>query len=557
MICALRRRSRPLPEPAAGFVLPRSLARGFRFLRVLRRGCVLACLLLAASAVAQSYDLLLRGGRVVDGTGNPAWFADVAVTNGRVAAIGKLSGTARRTVDATGLLVAPGFIDLHTHADEINEQPRAENFVRMGVTTIVAGNCGSSTLDVAGVLRQLDAQGAAVNFATLVGHNDVREKAMGGSFDRPPTAAELGRMKALVAQAMRAGAVGLSTGLIYLPGTFSQTGEIIELAREAAAQGGLYATHMRNEGTGIFGALDEATRISREAGLPLHVSHLKLGGERAWGQASNVLAYLEAARANGLEVTWDQYAYTASSTGLRQLIPDEAFGDGREKFLARLADPVAKAAIVATMKAHIRERGREDYGYAVIASYRRDPSLNGLSVVQAAVKLHGTNSLDAQIETILEIQRHGGASAVFHGMNEDDLQTFMRHPFTAVACDSGLREFGVGVPHPRGYGNNARILARYVRELRVLRLEDAIRRMTSLPAADFQFADRGQLRPGAWADIVVFDPAKVQDHATYEDPHHYATGFAWVFVNGVAVVEQDRHTDARPGRALRGPGAAR
>jgi len=515
---------------------------------------LMVCAASVVVACAQPYDLLIRGGRVADGTGNPARFADVAVTNGRIAAVGRITGDAKRVVDATGLVVAPGFIDLHTHADEIAEQPLAENFVRMGVTTVVAGNCGGSTLDVAGVLRAVATRGAAVNFATLVGHNTVRERAMGGSFDRVPTDAELAAMQALVAKAMREGAVGFSTGLIYLPGTFAKTEEIIALARVAGEYGGRYATHMRNESTHILEALDEATRVSRDGHLPLHVSHLKLGGERAWGQASNVLAYLERARASGLDVSWDQYAYTASSTGIRQLIPDEASDGGREKFLQRLADPAAKAKIVAQMKRGLAERGRGDYGYAVIASYKHDPSLNGLSIVQATEKLHGTNSLDAQIETILDIQRHGGASGVFHGMNEDDLQTILRHPFTAVACDSGLREFGQGVPHPRGYGNNARILARYVRELGVLRLEDAVRRMTCLPAADFGFADRGQLRPGAWADLVVFDPAKVQDNATYNDPHHYATGFAWVFVNGVAVVEKDQHTGAKPGAAIRGPG---
>lgn len=543
MIPLRRRRVCPPPAQAAGFVLPP--ARGW---------LALALWLLAHLAVAQPYDLLLRGGRVVDGTGNPARFADVAIADGRIAAVGRVTGEAQRVLVVSNLIVAPGFIDLHTHADSITAQPRAENFVRMGVTTVVAGNCGSSTLEVGQVLEAVEREGASVNFATLIGHNNVRERGMGGSFNRPPTEAELARMKELVAQAMREGAVGLSTGLIYLPGTFAETEEIIALARVAARHGGLYATHMRNEGTRIFEALDEATRVSREAGLPLHVSHLKLSGERAWGQADKVLAYLDRARADGLEVTWDQYAYTASSTGLRQLIPTEAFEGGQAQFIARLDDPPEKAAIVAEMRRRIVARGREDYGHAVIAYYRHDPSLSGLSVVAAAEKLRGTNSLDAQIETILEIQRHGGASAVFHGMSEEDLRTFMRHPFTAVACDSGLRDYGVGVPHPRGYGNNARVLARYVRELGVLRLEDAIRRMTSLPAADFGFAERGQIRPGAWADLVVFDPEQVRDHATYEDPHHYATGFAWVFVNGVAVVEQDRHTGARPGQPLRGPG---
>ena len=511
--------------------------------------------MLAACAAEPEYDLLIRGGRLADGMGNPARFGDLAVTNGRIAAIGRLTGHAHQVVDAKGLIVAPGFIDLHTHADELLEQPQAENFVRMGVTTVMAGNCGSSTLDVARWLHAVETNGASVNFATLVGHGSVREAAMGGAHDRPPTEKELARMKDLVARAMRGGAFGLSTGLIYSPGTFAKTEEIVALARVAAEYGGLYATHMRNESTRIQEALEEAFRVSREGGLPLHVSHLKLGGERAWGQASNILALLERTRAGGLDVTWDQYAYTASSTGIRQLVPDEAFDGGSKGFLAKLQDPEAKSRLTAEMKRMLSERGRDDYGYAVVASFRADPSLNGLTIVEAAQKLRGTNALDAQIETILEIQRRGGASGVFHGMSEEDVKTIMRHPFTAVACDSGLREFGQGVPHPRGYGNNARVLARYVRELGVLKLEDALRRMTSLPAADFGLVDRGQLRPGAFADLVVFDPDKVQDQSTYADPHHYATGFAWVFVNGVAVVENDRHTGARPGRPLRGPGA--
>ncbi|HEU5072336.1 MAG TPA: D-aminoacylase [Verrucomicrobiae bacterium] len=511
----------------------------------------LLCGTLAAQAPAADLDLIIRHGRVVDGTGNPAFFADVGIAGGKIVAVGNLTNQAARELDARGMVVAPGFIDLHTHADDVARQSRAENFLRMGVTTVVVGNCGDSTLEVGKFFHDVETTQVSPNVATLIGHNSVREAAMGGSFDREPTGQELTRMRDLVDRAMEDGAQGLSTGLIYLPGTFARTEEIIELARVVARHGGLYATHMRNESDRIFDALSEAVRVGREAGLPVHVSHLKLGSERAWGQADRVLAFLEAARRSGLDVTWDQYAYTASSTTIGQLVPDSAREGGRQAFAARLADPARKAAIVEQMKRRLAARGATNYAYAVIAAYAHDPRLNGQNIMQAARRLRGSDSLDDQIETILEIQKHGSASGVFHGMNEGDLQTFMRHPITAVACDSGIREFGKGVPHPRGYGNNARVLGHYVRELGVLRLEDAIRKMTSLPANDFHFAGRGVLKPGNWADVVVFDPATVTDNDTYDDPHHYATGFAFVLVNGEVVVDHDRHTGARPGMALR------
>jgi N-acyl-D-amino-acid deacylase len=500
-------------------------------------------------ARSEPYDLVLRGGRVVDGTGNPARFADVAVTAGRIAAIGRLTHEAKASLDARGRIVAPGFIDVHTHADDIAESPLAENFARMGVTTVVAGNCGSSTLDVGRFFRQLETTPPAVNVATLIGHGTVRRKAMGGAFDRAPTGVEMEEMKAQVARAMKEGAAGLSTGLIYLPGSFAKTEELIELARVAAAHDGIYASHMRSEGREILAALEEVFRIAREAGLRAEVSHIKLAGKPSWGQARQVLAAMEQARAAGVDVTQDQYVYTASSTGLSQLIPDEYLEGGR--FREHLADPATRARMVTQMKARLRSNLRKDYAYAVIADYKQDRSFNGLNVVEAARKRFGSASLNAQIDLILEIQQHGGATGVFHGINEDDLRVFLAHPNTMFASDSGLRRPGAGVPHPRGYGNCARVLARYVRELGLLRLEEAVRRMTLLPATTFRLADRGQLREGNWADIVVFDPATVQDQATYNDPHHYATGFACVLVNGVAVVRNDVHTGVRPGRALR------
>lgn len=513
---------------------------------------VLSLVIFAAAFVhAGTFDVIIRHGRVVDGSGNPAFFADVAIKNGRIAEIGRVDGSAKSEIDAKGLIVAPGFIDVHTHADEIGEMPLAENFVRMGVTTVVVGNCGGSALDVAKLFREVEATNVAINVATLIGHNTVRQKAMGGSFDRPPTPEELAIMKSLVEQAMKDGAVGLSTGLIYLPGVFSKTDEIVELAKVASAYDGIYTSHMRYEDTQIYKALDEVFRIAREAHIRAEVSHIKLSGPTAWGQADKVLAYIEKARAEGLDITQDQYAYTASSTGISQLIPESAFDGGRSKFLERIADPKQKAKIIDEMKKGLKHKGRKDFSYAVIAFYRHEKSLNGLNIAEAAKKSKGSDSVANQIEMILEIQKNGGAQGVFHGMSEEDLQKFMRHPGTMIACDSGLRKFGEGVPHPRGYGNNARVLGRYVRELNVLKLEDAVRKMTSLPANTFHFKGRGELREGNWADVVIFDPAKIGDPATFNDPHHYAVGISYVFVNGIAVIMNGQHTGAKAGQALR------
>jgi N-acyl-D-amino-acid deacylase len=512
---------------------------------------LLSLLALPLLSRAENFDVLIRHGLVVDGTGNPGFHADVAVKDGRIAVLGKIDGTAKEEIDATGLVVAPGFIDVHTHADDVADFPAAENFLRMGVTSIVVGNCGSSDLDIGKLFHNIETKKVSLNVASLVGHNSVREKAMGGSFDREPTTPEREKMKAIVHHAMQDGAVGLSTGLIYRPGTFSSSDEIVELAKVIAPFDGIYTSHMRHEDYRIDSALDEVFHVAREAHVRAEISHIKLGGERAWGQAARVLNRIEQVRAEGLDITQDQYAYTASSTSLSQLIPDWAFDGGRKKFQSVLADPAQKAKLVAEMEEKIHSRGATNYAYAVIAHYAHDPSLDGLSIVAAAKKMRGENTLNDQIETILEIEKNGGGSGVFHGMNEDDLKIFMQHPNTMFACDSGVRQFGQAVPHPRGYGNNARVLGHYVRELKVLRLEDAIRKMTSLPANTFQFSERGQLRAGWAADITIFDPAKVNSPATYEDPHHYAEGIPFVMVNGVMVIKNSQHTGARPGQALR------
>ncbi len=505
--------------------------------------------LLPAQAATEPYELVIRGGRVVDGTGSPAAFADVAISGGRIVAIGRIPGKGLREITAVGRIVAPGFIDVHTHCEDILQEPLAENFLRMGVTTIVTGNCGGSALNVGRFLSNLEATNVAVNVATLIGHNTVRAHVMGGSFMRPPTVDELARMRSLVEKAMEEGAVGLSTGLIYLPGTFAKTEEIVELAKGAAAYDGIYASHMREEGRGIFTALDELFRIAREARIRAEVSHIKLSGNAAWGQTARVLGVIESARREGLDITQDQYVYTASSTGLSQLVPDEAREGG--KFAERIASPELKTKIIEQMKNNLQRSGRSNYSYAVIAQFRPDKSLNGLSIPEAAQKTRGDASLDSQIETILEIERKGGGSGIFHGMSEADLQSFLQHPNTMFASDSGPRRFNEGVPHPRGYGNNARVLAHYVRELGLLRLEEAVRRMTSLPATTFRLPDRGQIRLGAFADLVIFDPEKVSDNSKFNDPHHYATGIDEVIVNGAITIEKGAHLGARNGRPVR------
>ena len=509
-------------------------------------------LLCGQSFAAEDYDWLLRNGRIVDGTGNPSYHADVAVKGGRIVAIGKqLSGQAKHVLDANGLIVAPGFIDVHTHAEGIEKQPLAENFVRMGVTTLVLGNCGSSRVDIGKYFKELEDVLVSPNVASLIGHGSVRGQVMGGSFRRPPNAMEMGKMKDLVTKAMHDGAVGISTGLIYLPGTFAETDELVELTKAVAPFDGIYASHMRSEGTGINKALEELFRIARESGVRAEVSHIKLAGKAAWGQTDKVLALIEKARAEGLDITQDQYMYPASSTGLSSRVPEWAREGNDAKFRERLAKPELKAKMVAEIRESVGKSGSDDLSYVFIADYPKEKKLNGLNLAQAAQKAKGSSALEAQIDLLLEITANGGASGVFHSISEDDLRKYLQHPNTMIASDSGVRVFGEGVPHPRGYGNSARALSEYVREQKILRLEDAVRRMSSLPATTFRLKDRGFLQVGNWADLVVFDLAKVKDNATFTEPHQYATGFKLVLVNGESVVEDDHHTQSRPGKMLR------
>ena len=505
-----------------------------------------------ASNQQATLDLVITNAQLIDGTGAAARRADIGIASGRIARIGALADApAQARLDAGGLVVSPGFIDVHTHADNLASSPLAPNFVRMGVTTIVAGNCGSSALAVGEALDKIAAARPALNFATLVGHNTVRSDVMGAA-QREPTAAELDRMKTLVAAAMAEGAVGFSTGLQYVPGTYAKSGEILELARVAATAGGLYATHMRNEGTALTEAVRESIDVARTLRMRLEISHLKVDSPSRWGASAAALKLIDDARAEGVDVRADQYAYTAGSSSLSIRFPSWALEGGSEQVRERLNDPATWARIKKEMIALYTERGFSDLSWAAVASYRPDPSLNGLSMKEVAQKLEGSASAEAQLEAARKLMISGGASMVYHFMSDGDIDRIMKHAQVAVASDSGVLEPGAGVPHPRGNGNNARVLGEYVRDRKVITLEDAVRKMTSLPAAHFGFRDRGVIRVGAAADLVVFDPARVRDRATYAAPHAPPDGIVHVLVNGVGVVRDGEPTGERAGVVLRG-----
>jgi N-acyl-D-amino-acid deacylase len=515
-----------------------------------RCGCV--ALLFGAIGVAQSprFDLVIVGGRLVDGSGQPARRGDVAIAKGQIAAIGTFRASqGREAIEASGLIVAPGFIDVHTHADRLVERPLAENFVRMGVTTVVAGNCGTSAVDVGEALTEIERTPVAVNFATLIGHNTVRQAAM-GTENRRPTVSEMARMRSLVWRGMADGAVGLSTGLEYVPGTYARPAEIIDLARIAANAGGVYATHMRNEGTALEEALEESLRVGATTGIRLQISHLKVDSPSRWGASERALAMIDAARAQGVKVAADQYAYTAASSTLGIRFPRWALEGRQEAIVARLSDAAQWAKIKAEIHALLADRGLSDLSFAVVASYPADPSVNGQTMKQVAAKWKGAETFDAQLEAARDMMLQGGASMVYHFMSDDDVHRIMRHPLVGFASDSGVLTQGQGVPHPRGYGNNARVLGEYVRERRILPIEEAIRKMTSLPAEHFRFERRGRLKEGYAADVVVFDAATVRDAATFDQPHRYPEGIRYVIVNGVPVVSREAHTGARPGQAI-------
>ncbi|MFB3827910.1 MAG: amidohydrolase family protein [Bryobacteraceae bacterium] len=508
-------------------------------------------LVLFLTLLAPGYDVILRGGRVIDGTGAPWYTADVGVRGDTIAAIGDLSGArAAAVIDARGLVIAPGFIDIHTHARRgIFAVPTAENYVRQGVTTLIEGQDGSSPLPLAPFLAKVEAARPAVNFAMLAGQGSIRAAVI-GTENRKATAGEIEKMKELARGAMRDGAFGLSTGLFYVPGNYTPTEEVIEIARVVGEMGGVHISHMREEAGGVLAGVRETIRIGEEGRLPTQITHHKIIGRANWGASEKTLALVAEARARGVDVTIDQYPYTASSTGTAALFPQWAqAGGGLAK---RLRDPETRARIKSAVVRNILDnRGGGDAKNIFMAACAFDPTLAGRSLAQITDARGLAPTPENAAEVAMDIQEKGGCSAVYHAIAETDVERILRYPFTMVASDGGIQVFGEAAPHPRSYGAFARVLGVYVRERGALTLEDAVRRMTTLPANRLRLLDRGLLRPGMKADIAVFDPAVIADRATFTQPHQYAVGVHHVLVNGKPILLDGKMTEERPGRVLR------
>jgi dihydroorotase/N-acyl-D-amino-acid deacylase len=523
--------------------------------------CITSALLIATTRAQQpQYDLLLRNARIVDGTGSPWFKGDVAVTGDAITRIAAtIDQPALRTIDVAGNVVAPGFIDIHTHARRgLLDVPTAPNYVRQGVTTVMEGPDGSSPLPISTFLAQLDRLGKSLNIGTFIGQGTIRE-AVVGRINRPATPQEIQKMASLVEQGMKDGAFGLSTGLFYVPGSFTPTDEVVELARAAGRFGGMHESHQRDDAAKVLDSVRETIAIGERGGLPTQISHAKVVGQANWGRSVEMLKLVDEARARGVDVTLDQYPYTASSTSIAAaLLPAWVLEGGQDAIVSRLRDPATRQRARAESMAMIRdERGGGDPKNVQFASCAFDPSLDGKTLADLTRDRGLEPNVENAADVAMWVVEQGGCQGIFHAMSDDDLERILRYPATMIASDGEVPIFGRAFPHPRSYGTFARVLGVYVREKHVLTLEDAVRRMTSLPAARLGLQDRGLLRPGMKADIAVFDAAAVRDTATYEKPHQYAEGFPYVIVNGQVVFEKGEMTASRPGRVLYGPGKSR
>lgn len=534
--------------------------------------------------MAREFDLVIKGGRVLDGTGSPWFKKDIGIKDGKIEFIGALPGNTVRTIDAAGLTVSPGFIDLHSHTDHtILPHPNAESFIMQGITTCAVGNCGLSMAPVAPPNRTLlmnylkpflesgydygwgwrtDAEyfarvaenGTALNLAPLAGQGTIRIAVMGFS-SASPTREQMDEMKRLLEQSMEWGAFGLSTGLVYPPGSYSSTEEITQLASVLKKYGGIYATHMRNEEDRLIDSVDETIRIGEASGVSVEISHMKAKGRANWGKVNAVLRIMEAARQRGVEVTGDVYPYLAGSTSIVAALPVWVQEGGTEKMLARLKEKEVrqKAQYEIESGTMIGSNGIKAAGWhgIFISACAPRKEYEGKSLEQI-LKLRNAydNPFDGYFDLLLEIE--GNAATVQFYMDEADVRTVISHPLVSFITDAGATSPGAGgKPHPRTYGTFPRVLARYVREEKILSLEEAVRKMTAMPAGKLDLKDRGLLKEGFAADIVIFNPSTIQDRATFDDPHQYPDGIEYVIINGKVVAEQGRVTGVKPGRILR------
>lgn len=540
-----------------------------------RRITILAGLALAAlvaahpAAQAPDYDVVIRHGRVLDGMGNPWILADVAIADGHVVRVGRVSGTGRREIDATGRYVSPGWIDMMDQSGgalPVNGQ--AENKLRMGVTTAIGGEGGTPVPaeGIADYFATLERQRISINFGTYYSEAQARTAVLGNTA-RAPNADELTRIQALMATAMQAGAMGMTTALIYPPSSFASTEELVAVAKVAGQYGGIYASHMRDEGRELLTAVDEAIAIGERGGLPVEIFHLKAAWQPGWGTLmTKAGAAIEAARARGIDVAADLYVYTAGGTGLEATIPTWAQEGGRAALIERLADPAIRARLKTEIASGlpgwsnmVEAAGGWD---GVVLSNAQNPDnakYEGQSLA-AIAKTRGVDPAEAAFDLVA--QGKGRVMAIFHMMSEPDIETALRFPWTSIGSDAGAAicdggQDPTGLTHPRAYGNFPRVIRRYVRDRQVLTLPEAIRKMTSWPATRMRLAQRGSLKEGQWADVVVFDLDALDDAATYEEPRKAPRGIDYVLVNGQVVMDHGRHTGVRSGQVMYGPGRPR
>ncbi|MFN5582612.1 N-acyl-D-amino-acid deacylase family protein [Gemmatimonas sp.] len=534
-------RGLPVGLMAGGFFVVAGMAPAARATRPATR-----------AAARQAFDVLVVNGRVIDGTGAAARVADVGIRGDRVVAIGASlpRGGARRVIDATGHVVSPGFIDLHAHLEPLLDMPLMESALRQGVTFALGGPDGGSPLPLTPYMDSVRAAAPGINVGYLVGHNDIRREVLGMQA-RAPNAAELARMQQLVATAMGQGAFGLSTGLLYLPGTYSNVEEVIALSKIAADSGGIYTSHLRKEGLGLFEGVGEALEIGRRAKIPVVLTHHKAVGQQMWGKSVITLAMVDSARRAGTDVMIDQYPYTATHTNLGVLVPSWAMAGGDAAFRQRLAIPAVKDSIVQGIIFNIlNDRGGGDLARVQFSRVNWDKSLEGKTLKDWAARRNLAPTPANGAALVLEAMLKGGANAIYHVLDEGDVRRIMASPHTMIASDGRLSRPGDGHPHPRAYGTFPRVLGEYVRTQQVLSLETAIHKMTQMPARRLGLADRGVLREGAIADVVIFDPAVVRDRATFTEPHQYPLGIPYVLVNGTLSVDGGKATGVRAGRVI-------
>ena len=513
---------------------------------------ILACIFMVACGPQESYDLIIVNGLVYDGTTNQPQINDLGIIGDKIVKIGRLHDKKFiHKIDASGHVVSPGFIDVHAHVEDIMRSPVGESAIKQGITLVLGGPDGGGPSPMKDYLDTLSKYDLGMNMAYLVGHNTIRRRVM-QTDNRPPTPEELEEMKAMVKEAMDAGAFGISTGLKYVPGSFSNVSEVIELSKVAAASKGIYTSHLREEGLGLLEAVQEAIMIGSAADIPIVLTHHKAIGKPMWGASVKTLAMVDSARAIGLDIMMDQYPYTASSTGISVLIPNWARAGGQEAFKERLEDPATRAQIVDDIMFNLEfDRGGAQLDVVQFAFVSWKPDLNGRTLKDWAIERGLPTTFKNGAELVIEAQLNGGASCIFHAIHEDDVKRIMQHPMTMVASDGRLAYMGEGHPHPRAYGTFPRVLGYYVRELGVLELQSALRKMTSIPAERLGLTDRGYLKEGMKADITIFNPETVIDKSTFVDPHHYPEGIEYVIVNGQVTIQEGVLTEKRGGRVLR------